>query len=215
MCSVARPIVMLGPPGAGKGTQAARLARRWAIPHISTGAMLRESVRAGSDLGRRVQAVNAQGGLVDDALMTRVVEARLARADAVDGFLLDGYPRTVPQAETLDGLVGARGPLVVIEIAVAEAEVLRRLAARMVCGECGANAQDDRDFSTCHDCGGQLVPRADDAEEVVRARMEVYRRETAPLIQYYEGRTGYMRIDGARLVDDVTDEIIARVEAPY
>jgi adenylate kinase len=132
MCSVARPIVMLGPPGAGKGTQAARLARRWAIPHISTGAMLRESVRAGSDLGRRVQAVIAQGGLVDDALMTRVVEARLARADAVDGFLLDGYPRTVPQAETLDGLVGARGPLVVIEIAVAEAEVLRRLAARMV-----------------------------------------------------------------------------------
>jgi adenylate kinase len=99
--------------------------------------------------------------------------------------------------------------------AVAVGVVLRGLAARLVWGECGANALDDRDFSTCHDGGGQLVPRADDAEEVVRARMEVYRRETAPLIQYYEGRTGYMRIDGARLVDDVTDEIIARVEAPY
>ena len=213
MRSVARLIVMLGPPGAGKGTQAARLAHRWAVPHISTGAMLREWVRAGTDLGRRVQTVIEQGALVDDALIAEVVEARLSRADAAGGFLLDGYPRTVPQAETLDRLVGARGLLVVIEVAVAEAEVLRRLAARMVCGECGANAQDDRDFSTCHDCGGRLVPRADDAEDVVRARMKVYRRQTAPLIAYYEGRPGYVRVDGARLVDDVTAEIVARVEA--
>ena len=175
--------------------------------------MLRESVRDGSDLGRRVQATMETGALVDDVLMTDVVRDRLSRADAARGFLLDGFPRTVPQAEALDGMLGDRGPLVVIEVAVEEAEVLRRLAARMVCGECGTNAQDDLEFATCHDCGGPLVPRADDAEAVVRSRMEVYRRQTAPLIDYYERRPGYVRVDGARMVDDVTAEIMARVEA--
>jgi len=205
-------LVMLGAPGAGKGTQAARLARRWSIPHISTGTMLRDAVRAGTPLGRQVQAVMEGGQLIDDALMTSVVADRLARADAAHGFLLDGFPRTVPQAETLDGLMEAHGPLVIVEVAVDEAEVLRRLAARMVCGECGANAQDDQDFSTCHDCGGTLVPRADDAEDVVRARMEVYRKQTAPLIAYYEARPTFVRVDGARLVDEVTGTIVREVE---
>lgn len=205
-------MVMLGAPGAGKGTQAARLARRWAIPHVSTGAMLREAVRAGSPLGRHVQAIIECGNLIDDTLMTRVVAERLARFDVASGFLLDGFPRTVPQAVALDGLLEGRGPLVVVEVAVEEAEVLRRLAARMVCAECGANAQDDEDYPTCHDCGGPLVPRADDAEEVVRARMEVYWRQTAPLLEYYGRRPGFISVDGAQLVDDVTAALVRAVE---
>ena len=205
-------IMILGPPGAGKGTQAVRLARRWLIPHISTGELLRESVCAGSPLGLQVNAVMERGRLIDDALMTEVVADRLARPDAAGGFLLDGFPRTVPQAEALDDLAAARGSLVILEVAVDEPEVLRRLAARMVSGECGANAQDDRDFSTCHDCGGALVPRVDDERDVVRARMDVYRRQTAPLIDYYQDRQTFLRIDGARLVDDVTAAIAAAVE---
>ena len=144
--------------------------------------------------------------------MTAVVADRLARPDAAAGVLLDGFPRTVPQAEALYGLAAARGPLVIVEVAVDEAEVLRRLAARMVCGECGANAQDDRDFSTCHDCGGALVPRADDAREVVLARMDTYRRQTVPLIDYYKDRPTFLRVDGARLVDDVTAAIVRDVK---
>lgn len=118
-------IMILGPPGAGKGTQAVRLACRWLIPHISTGEMLRESVRAGSPLGLQVNAVMERGRLIDDALMTEVVADRLARPDAAGGFLLDGFPRTVPQAEALDDLAAARGSLVIVEVAVDEAEVLR------------------------------------------------------------------------------------------
>lgn len=205
-------VVMLGPPGAGKGTQAARLAKIWQIPHISTGAMLREAIKNRTPLGLEVQAILDSGALVDDGLMTRIVEARVAQPDAAAGFLLDGFPRTVPQARTLDDMAGARGPLVVVEVALTEDEVLRRLAARMVCAECGKNSQDDRkDVLTCHDCGGRLVPRTDDAEDVVRKRLEVYHRQTAPLIEYYGSRPTFCRVDGNQLVDDVTDAIVRAV----
>lgn len=126
---------MLGPPGAGKGTQAARLAKIWHIPHISTGAMLREAIKQGTPLGLEVKAILDSGALVDDGLMTRIVEERLGQADAAPGFLLDGFPRTVPQARTLDEMLGAARPLVVVEVALTDEEVLRRLAARMVCAE--------------------------------------------------------------------------------
>ena len=206
-------LVLLGPPGAGKGTQAVRLARTWGIPHISTGTMLREAVKSESPLGRQVKAVIESGGLIDDQLITEVVQQRLMAADTAGGFLLDGFPRTVPQAEALDKLLGARGPLVIVEIALSESEVLRRLAARMICGECGTNAQDDEEFATCHDCGGALVLRADDAEQVVRNRLAVYRQQTAPLVGYYGGRDTFCRVDGAQLVDHVTHAIKAAVEA--
>ena len=204
-------VVLLGPPGAGKGTQAARLARSWRIPHISTGAMLREAVQAGTPLGVQVKAVMERGGLIDDGLITQVVGARLQRPDATVGFLLDGYPRTIPQGRALDGLVADRRPLTIVEIVLSEAEILRRLAARMICVECGINSQDDRDYANCVDCGGRLVPRADDAEEVVRRRLEVYRQETAPLVDFYEKRRTYCRVDGAQLADRVTDDILAAV----
>jgi adenylate kinase len=205
-------LVMLGPPGAGKGTQARQLRRRWSIPHISTGAMLREAVQAGTPLGREVGAIMERGGLIDDDVITRVVKERLGQADTNPGFLLDGYPRTIPQARALDALVAGRAPLIIIDIVLTEAEVVRRLASRMVCAECGTNAEDAGEGATCHDCGGPLVPRADDREQVVLNRLEVYRSQTEPLVKYYGERPAFCRIDGAQLPDDVTADIIKAVE---
>lgn len=205
-------LVMLGPPGAGKGTQAAHLRRRWNIPHISTGAMLRDAVRAGTPLGREVKGVMASGGLIDDALMTRLVESRLQEPDAMRGFLLDGFPRTIPQAAALDALVVGRAPLVIVELALADDAVIKRLASRLVCTDCGVNRQDDGDFATCHDCGGPLVPRSDDREQVVRTRLEVYRKQTAPLVSYYEPRPTFCRVNGAQLFDDVAADLVRGVE---
>jgi adenylate kinase len=206
-------LVMLGPPGAGKGTQARQLRKRWNIPHISTGAMLREAVQAGTPLGREVGAIMESGGLIDDDVITRVVNDRLHQQDAMMGFLLDGFPRTIPQARSLDELVSHRAPLVVVEIVLTEAEVVRRLASRMVCAECGTNAQDTGGSATCHDCGGPLVPRADDRQQVVLNRLEVYRNQTEPLVKYYGERPTFCRIDGAQLPDDVTADIIKAVES--
>jgi adenylate kinase len=206
-------VVMLGPPGAGKGTQARQLRRRWRIPHISTGAMLREAVQAATPLGRRVEAVMASGGLIDDDVIVELVRERLGQADTTHGFLLDGFPRTIPQARKLDEMVAGRAPLVIVEIVLTEAEVVRRLASRMVCAECGTNAEDTGDGATCHDCGGPLVPRADDREQVVLNRLEVYWNQTAPLVRYYGHRPTFCRIDGAQLPDDVTADIIAAVES--
>jgi adenylate kinase len=206
-------VVLPGPPGAGKGTQAARLARRWRIPHISTGAMLREAVQSGTPLGLEVQAIMERGSLIDDSVITQVVRARLERPDTATGFLLDGYPRTVPQGRALDDFMARRAPLTIVEIILSETEILRRLAARMICSECGLSSQDDRDYVTCINCGGRLVPRADDAEEVVRKRLEVYHRQTAPLVDYYGDRPTYCRVDGARLADEVTEDIVNAIRA--
>ena len=203
-------LVMLGPPGAGKGTQARQLRRKWNIPHISTGAMLREAVQAGTALGRQVAVIMDGGGLISDDVITRVVVERLAHPDTKGGFLLDGYPRTIAQAESLDRMLSGRAPLVIVDIVLSESEVVRRLASRMVCAECGANAVGEG--PDCHDCGGPLVPRADDREQVVLNRLKVYRDQTEPLISYYGNRPTYCRIDGARLPDDVTVDIIKAVE---
>src|SRR6185503_8533917 len=204
-------LVMLGPPGAGKGTQARQLRRKWNIPHISTGAMLRDAVQAGTPLGREVAAIMESGGLINDEVITRVVTERLAYPDTQAGFLLDGFPRTIPQAQSLDQIVAGRSPLIIVEIVLTEAEVIRRLASRMVCAECGTNATGEGE--ACHDCGGPLVPRADDREQVVLNRLQVYRNQTEPLVRYYGERPTYCRIDGARLPDDVTADIITAVES--
>ena len=204
-------IILLGPPGAGKGTQSVQISRRWRIPHISTGAMLREAIRAGTPLGLEVKQVLESGGLIDDQIMARVVRDRLAQPDARAGFLLDGYPRTIPQAHALDALLGDR-PLIIVEIVLSEDEVLHRLASRLVCEECGINAQDTGANPTCHNCGGRLVPRTDDAADVVRNRLEVYRRQTEPLVEYYSGRPTFHRVDGAQLPDDVTADIVRSIE---
>jgi adenylate kinase len=204
-------LVLLGPPGAGKGTQAYHLKRLWGIPHISTGAILRAAVREGTPLGLEAASIMEAGGLVDDTLMAGIVRERLQEPDVAHGFLLDGFPRTIPQAETLDAMVSGRAPLIVIELALSDLEVVKRLAARMVCHDCGVIRQDDGEFPTCHDCGGPLVPRTDDREQVVRGRLDVYRQQTVPLLTYYERRPTFCRVDAARLFDDVAANIIEAV----
>lgn len=172
-------MVLLGPPGAGKGTQAQVLAERLGIPAISTGEMLRAAVSEGSELGRKVDGIITSGGLVDDATMAEVVRERLAKVDACKGFLLDGYPRTLPQAETLEGILREEGCELdgVLLVDVPEEELVRRALARR---------------------------REDDTEEVIRKRLRVYREKTAPLIGYYRERGLLREIDGDRPIEEVT-----------
>ncbi len=210
-------LVMLGPPGAGKGTQAKRLAAARGIPHISTGDMLRAAVAEGTELGRRAQAIMASGALVGDDIIIGVVRERLAKPDAARGFVLDGFPRTVPQAEALDGVLAGNDPLVVIEVAVADEELVRRLTSRRVCSACGANAdvpaRGERVPERCARCGGALTQRADDREEVIRERLRVYARDTRPLVEYYGGRPTFRRVDGAQAPDAVARDLETAVEA--
>ena len=200
-------LVLLGPPGAGKGTQATHLQRHWGIPHISTGAMLRDAVKRRTPLGLEVEAILASGGLVNDGLITGIVRERFEQADCRNGFLLDGFPRTVPQARALDRLIVGRSPLVILEIACPDEDIIRRLASRVVCSECGRNAPEEVEHATCHDCGGPLVQRQDDKASVVRNRLQVYHEQTAPLIEYYEARPTFCRVNGNQLFDAVARDI--------
>ena len=201
-------LVLLGPPGAGKGTQARRLAAAWEIPHVSTGDILREAVQAGTELGRAAKAVMDAGRLVDDTIMIGIVRERLERPDAARGFLLDGFPRTVPQAEALDAMLGDRDPLFVVDLAVRDAELIRRLSRRRTCGSCGliVGAADGEPPAVCTQCGGPLEQRSDDREDVVRERLAVYRENTAPLIEYYRSRPTFRAVDGGQAEEAVAAE---------
>ena len=196
-------VVMLGPPGAGKGTQAERFARKHALPKISTGDILREAIHADTELGRSAKATIYSGGLVSDDVMIGIVRERLERSDAARGFVLDGFPRTVKQATALDEMMDGRGPLVVVDIVVPEEVLLRRLAARRICGDCGVNAQVDW-MTTCGNCGGQLVHRKDDNEAIVAERLTIYHRQTKPIVDFYAGRPTFRAIDGNQPPDVVT-----------
>jgi len=151
-------LIMLGPPGAGKGTQAERFAKLRGIPKISTGDMLRDAVKAGTEIGLRAKAIMERGELVSDEVMVKIVQERLNRDDARSGFILDGFPRTVAQAKALDHVMAGRAPLIVIDIVVPEDILVQRLATRRICGVCGANATVDS-RQTCLKCGGALVTR--------------------------------------------------------
>lgn len=208
-------MVMLGPPGAGKGTQAERFAREYGLPKISTGDILREAVQSGSDLGCQVKSVMDRGALVSDSLITGIVQERLSRPDVAPGFVLDGFPRTVPQAEALDGIIAGRDPLIVVEMRVPDEELVRRVRNRRVCKNCGTNVSAFGAGPTlvqlCERCGGELVTRSDDTETVVRERLKIYWQNTRPIVEYYGPRPTFRSIDGARRPEQVRQALIAAI----
>lgn len=209
-------LIMLGPPGAGKGTQAERFGKARGIPKISTGDMLRESVKAGTEIGLRAKAIMDRGELVSDDVMIGIVKERLGKDDAQEGFILDGFPRTVAQAQALERLMEGRDPLVVIDITVPEQELIRRLSSRVVCGDCGANAEgvDPSQMAStpCRKCGGALKQRSDDNEAVIRERLKVYKRDTQPLVDYYRTRPTFRSVFGAQPFDRVEEELAFAID---
>ena len=208
--STAVNLVLVGPPGSGKGTQAIRLAQAMSVPAISTGDILRKAVQDGSPTGRAVKAVMDRGELISDRLITDIVAARLRKADTRPGCVLDGFPRTVDQAVALDRLTMGRGRVVVAELVVPEAALIRRLTMRRVCERCYINAQPEA--LRCR-CGGSLISRADDREDVVRERLRVYECATRPLVDFYSARRVLHVIDGTLAPHVVTARIRTAIDA--
>ena len=205
---------MLGPPGAGKGTQAEQFARIKGIPKISTGDILREAVHAGTEIGLRAKVIMDRGELVGDDVMIGIVRERLERLDAVGGFVLDGFPRTVAQAAALDAIMAGRDPLIVVDMVVPEAELVRRLGGRTICEDCGHGAPVGSGVgAACPSCGGRFVQRADDNEAVVLERLKVYHRQSEPLVEYYRTRLTFRSIDGAQAPERVAADLAAAIEA--
>jgi adenylate kinase len=202
-------IVLVGPPGAGKGTQAQFIASHLSIPKISTGDIFRANVSGGTELGRQAKEYMDRGDLVPDEVTIAMVRDRLAEDDARDGFLLDGFPRNVPQAETLKKILAEWDTRldIVLELVVDEDEVVRRLSGRRTCDKCGRIWHvdfDDKQDDICDDCGGRLFQRDDDKEEVVMHRLEVYRHDTSPLVQFYADENILVGIDATGPVEEVT-----------
>ncbi len=206
-------LVMLGPPGSGKGTQSAALQERYSVPQISTGDMFREAVTEGTELGKKAKEYIEAGELVPDELAIGIVEERLRKEDGAHGFLLDGFPRTTVQAKMLDKmLLGLEAELDgVILIRVPEEELIARLSGRRICEACGAvfhvANKPPAAKGVCDICGGQLIQRPDDSEETVRERLRVYEENTKPLIEYYEKRGILAEVDGIGPVKQVFDRI--------
>jgi adenylate kinase len=211
-------LILMGPPGAGKGTQAARLIEKLAILHLSAGDMLREQVKRETELGRKAKQIMARGELVPDSLVSEMVRKRLAQADAKNGFLLDGYPRNLAQALTLDEILSDSGRKIdqVLALKVAPEELVRRLSGRRVCGHCGVGyhlvSQPPRQPGICDRCGQALLQRPDDREEVVRERLRVYEEQTRPLLEHY-GNLGLLsELEGAGSPDSVTAALTRAIE---
>jgi len=206
-------LVMLGPPGAGKGTQAVRLSETLGVPHISTGDILREAVAAGSDLGRQAKGFMDAGELVPDELVIAIARERVAREDCTGGFVLDGFPRTVPQAEALAGMMAGIGrqDLLVINLEVVEGEIVRRLSSRRMCKECGGifSTTDGESGDPCPtpDCDGKLYQRSDDTAEAISERLRAYAAQTEPLIAFYDERGLLVNVQGEGAPDDIAEAV--------
>src|SRR5262245_38062192 len=200
-------LVLIGPPGCGKGTQALRIAERYGIPHISTGDILRAAVRAGSELGRQVESTLASGGLVSDALMTDLVRDRLRQPDVSDGFILDGFARTIVQAEALEQMLSGVSPAVAL-VSVADEEIVQRLGRRRVCASCAitqsVSGTDQTHADPCPYCGGRLVRRQDDEPETVLRRLSTFAAFAEPVIAYYRKKPRFGAIDGMQAPNAVT-----------
>lgn len=208
-----KKVVFLGAPGSGKGTQAKQLAERLAIPHISTGDILRQAVKDQTELGQQAAPIMASGGLVPDDLMIGIIGERLEQPDAANGFILDGFPRTVVQAEKLDVLLSGNGngAVRVLHLLVPDEMIVRRIVARRSCSSCGAiyhleNSPPAKE-GVCDKCGSALMARPDDNEGAVRRRLEEFHRQTVPVVSYYEGKNVLQEIDGTAPVAKVFEQI--------
>lgn len=208
-------IVLIGPPGSGKGTQAARICERYGLPWISTGEILRAAVKARSPLGRKVQSTLASGGLVADALMIDLIRGRLAEPDAATGFVLDGFPRTLDQARALDVMLGNR-PLLALLLDVPEPELERRLGARRICSTCktlyASGTRYGSEEELCSRCGGTLIRRDDDNLDVIRNRLQTYRNTADPLVAHYRALGNLAVVDGTASSERVTKAMVQNIE---
>jgi adenylate kinase len=207
-------VIMMGPPGAGKGTQAGRFARERGLLKISTGDILREAIKEQNPVALEAKAKMDRGELVDDATMIAIVRDRLMRPDAMPGFVLDGFPRTVAQAKALDVIMAERdnGPLVIVDVMVPEEELVRRLAGRRICSKCGTNATPFATGDTCGKCGGVFVQRTDDGAAVVLERLKVYQRATKPVLEFYRERQTFRVVNGAQSPETVAHELDTMIE---
>ena len=206
-------ILLMGPPGAGKGTQAERLIREYGIPQISTGDMFRAAVKSGTPLGKEAKSYMDKGALVPDSVTVGIVKERLAQEDCKDGWILDGFPRTTAQAASLDSILHEMGISLtaVLGINANREDLVKRVSGRLVCRKCSASFH--RDFrppkqqGVCDNCGGELYQRADDNEKTIRSRLAVYDEPTKPLIDYYKMSGCYVDIDGDQSMDEVFSDI--------
>lgn len=201
-------VIFLGPPGAGKGTQAQRVCTALNIPQISTGDILRRAMKEGTPTGLKAKAFIEAGQLVPDEVIIDIVRERLAQDDCQNGYILDGFPRTVPQAEALEGIANID---VVVDLDVADEELIARLSGRRVCLNCGATYHVSRlnGETKCATCGEELVQRKDDSAETVLARLNVYHEQTAPLVEFYQKKGTLRVIDGAQDMDTIFESILA------
>ena len=212
-------LILVGPPGSGKGTQAKQVSERFAIPHISTGDILRAAVKKRTALGLQAEPIMAAGGLVPDDLMIGLIRERLAEADAKRGFLLDGFPRTVVQAEKLDTILQGNegGELTVVVLLVPDALIVNRITLRRSCGACGAvyhlENLPPKSAGVCDKCGAALVGRPDDNEEAVVKRLAAYHAQTAPVAEYYRSKGKLKEVDGNAAVDVVFERVMRSLGA--
>jgi adenylate kinase len=209
----ARHVLIIGPPGSGKGTQAMRVADRLDLKHLSTGDLLREAVADGTELGKKAEDYMKAGLLVPDEIMLGLIREQFETLEGL-GWILDGFPRTLPQAEALAELLEKKGLAIgmVLLIDVDNEEIVGRLTSRRVCGDCktvyNLSMLPDGDGSTCGKCGGKLVTRPDDREETVRRRLKVYEEQTTPVLEFYRKSVGVTEVDGTGDIDEITAEII-------
>jgi len=210
-------LIVLGKQGAGKGTQAVRLSHHYVVPHIATGDMFRSAVRSGSEFGTKAKEYLDAGDLVPDDIVIGIVTERLTHDDTTHrGFILDGFPRTVQQAEALIDILAPQKIDLVVNLDIDNETVLRRLAARRVCSDCGANYSvtdnPPRVTDICDVCGGEVVQRDDDTENAIMRRLELYERETAPLISWYDEREMLATLSAVGTPDEVTDKVVTEVD---